>query len=144
MNKGLIIGIICLAIVSVIAIVVSKPGKTRQPLTYIRSTGDLYLVCEFGKPLSTTKLLSEATPFTFTECPGGYCLMSDNQNVRISPGGIGGMILTDGVYTIYIPSLTETTYLGLVGFTAKLSLKPFGFGYNITASDANIWNVVKM
>ena len=51
------------------------------------------------------------------------------------------MISTDGDYTIYIHSLTETTYLGLVGYGATLALSPFGFGQT-SASDANIWNVV--
>jgi hypothetical protein len=85
--------------------------------------------------------LSEATPVTFTKCGNEYCLLFDNKNVKISPGGIGGIIQTDGVYTIYIHSLSETTYLGLLNYTATLALSPFGFGPT-SASDANIWNVV--
>jgi hypothetical protein len=103
----------------------------------------LYLICEFGKPLATTKVLSEATPVTFTKCSGDsgvsneYCLMVDNKNVKVT----GPMVLKDGGYTIYIHSLTETTYLGLLNFTAKFALSPFGFGPTSDA-DANIWNVI--
>jgi|694.fasta_scaffold130474_4 hypothetical protein len=115
-----------------------------QKKYYIQSTpatGSLYLICEFGKSIATTKLLSEATPVTFTKCANEYCLMSGNQNVKISPGGIGGIIQTDGVYTIYIHSLSETTYLGLLYYPHTLALSPFGFGPT-SASDATIWNVV--
>jgi hypothetical protein len=169
MNKGLIIGIICLAIVSIIAVVVvvvstiNKPSPTttsptttstggpttRPPLNYIQSTGGLYLICEFDKPLSTTKVLSEATPVTFSKCSSDsgvsneYCLMFDNKNVRIT----GPTVLKDGTYTIFIHSLSETTYIGLLGAYAYLDLakSPIGF-YQSFASDAdlNIWNVVTM
>ena len=113
------------------------PVSTRPPLTYIRSTGGLYLICEFGKPISTTTDVSEATPVTFTKCGDEYCLLFDNKNVKINPGG---MISTDGFYTIYIHSLTETTYLGLVGYGVYLDLA-LGFT-SISTSDASIWNVV--
>jgi hypothetical protein len=137
MNKAFIISIICLAIFSIIVFVFSYRGKT--PLTYIRSTGGLYLICEFGKSLSTTNILREATPVTFTNCSDEYCLMSANQNVRISPDG---MISTNGMYTIYIHSLSDKTYVGLLGVTGStLALVPFGFG-PASAKDANIWNVV--
>jgi hypothetical protein len=163
MNKGLIIGIICLAIVSIVVVAVvvirmiNKPSPTttsaggatsgpttRPPLTYIRSTpetGGLYLICEFDKPLATTKVLSEATPVTFTKCSGDsneYCLMVDNKNVKVSG--------PDGFYTIYIHSLSEKTYLGLVGYPSyfDLAISPIGFSRSISTSDASIWNVVTM
>lgn len=115
------------------------PVSTRPPSTYIRSTGGLYLICEFGKPISTTRVLSEATPVTFTKCGNEYCLLFDNKNVKINPGG---MISTDAFYTIYIHSLTEKTYLGLVGYGAYLDVATLGFIDSISPSDASIWNVV--
>jgi hypothetical protein len=144
MNKALIIGIIiCLAIVSIIVIVVIYRGKTKtgHPFTYnyIRSTGGLFLICEFGKLMSTTNDVSKATPVTFSKCSGEYCLMSGNQNVMISDGG---MVSIKGMYTIFIHSLSENTYVGLLGTGATLALSPFGFGPTPDASKANIWNVV--
>jgi hypothetical protein len=115
------------------------PVSTRPPLTYIRSTGGVYLICEFGKPLSTTTVLSEATPVTFSKCGNEYCLMSGNQNVKIDDGG---MLSTDGFYTIYIHSLSEKTYLGLVGYPSYLDGPTLGFTRSISTSDASIWNVV--
>ena len=130
------------------AITTTIPVSTNPPLTYIRSTGGLYLICEFDKPLSTTKLLSEATPVTFSKCPSAvegtkfeYCLMFDNKNVKISPGGA---IAPDGTYMIYIHSLSEKTYLGLVNTDAYLDLATLGFIGSISPSDASIWNVVSM
>ena len=118
------------------------PASTKPALTYIRSTGGLYLICEFGKPLSTTKLLSEATPVTFVKCSNEYCVMFDNQIVEVT----GPNISTDGTYMIYIHSLTEKTYLGLVGYGAYLDIatNPIGFTSSISTSDASIWNVVTM
>jgi len=115
-----------------------------QKKYYIQSTpatGSLYLKCKFGEKLSTTTVLSEATPVTFSKCGNEYCLMSGNQNVNISPGG---MISTDGEYTIYIHSLSEKTYIGLVDYGAYLDLanSPIGFTRSISTSDASIWNVV--
>jgi cytoskeletal protein RodZ len=115
------------------------PVSTKPPLTYIQSTGGLYLICEFGKSIATTKVLSEATPVTFSKCGNEYCLMSGNQNVKISPGGA---ISTDGTYTIYIHSLSEKTYLGLVDTDAYLDGATLGFTSSISTSDASIWNVV--
>jgi hypothetical protein len=117
------------------------PVSTKPPLTYIQSTGGLYLICEFGKSIATTKVLSEATPVTFSKCGNEYCLMSGNQNVKISPGGA---ISTDGTYTIYIHSLSEKTYLGLVDTDAYLDGATLGFTSSISTSDASIWNVVTM
>jgi hypothetical protein len=117
------------------------PVTTKPALTYIQSTGGLYLICEFGKSIATTKVLSEATPVTFSKCGNEYCLMSGNQNVKISPGGA---ISTDGTYTIYIHSLTEKTYLGLVDTDAYLDGATLGFTSSISTSDASIWNVVTM
>ena len=114
------------------------PASTKPPLTYIQSTGGLYLICEFGKPLSTTKLLSEATPVTFAKCSNEYCVMFDNQIVEITGSGI----LTDGTYMIYIHSLSEKTYLGLVSTDAYLDGATLGFTGSISPSDASIWNVV--
>jgi cytoskeletal protein RodZ len=124
------------------------PVSTKPALTYIQSTGGLYLICEFGKSIATTKVLSEATPVTFSKCPSDvegtkfeYCLMSGNQNVKISAGGA---ISTDGTYTIYIHSLSEKTYLGLVSTDAYLDGATLGFTSSISPSDASIWNVVTM
>ena len=124
-------------------ITIPTPTVPIQKKNYIRSTGGLYLICEFGKPMSTTRVLSEATPVTFTKCGNEYCLLFDNKNVKINPGD---MISTDGEYTIYIHSLTEKTYLGLVGYGAYLDIttNPIGFTSSISTSDASIWNVVTM
>jgi hypothetical protein len=132
-------------------ITIPTPTVPIQKKTYIRSTpatGNSYLICEFGKLLSTTPDVTKATPVTFTKCTGPlgnneYCLMFNNENVKFNPGG---MISTDGEYTIYIHSLTETTYIGLLGHTLYFD-GAMGFlsNYSLTApTTVRIWNVVTM
>ena len=124
---------------------IPAPTVPIQKKYYIQSTGGLYLICEFGKILANTTDVNKATPVTFTNCSptGGSnenCLMVNNQNVKINPGG---GIATGGTYTIYIHSLTETTYLGLLGVNAYLDVASMGFGA-MSIPNASIWKVVSM
>ena len=132
-------------------ITIPTPTVPIQKKNYIRSTpatGNSYLICEFGKPISTTSEFSKATPVTFTKCTGPignseYCLMFNNENVKINSGG---MISTDGEYTIYIHSLTDTTYIGLLGHALYFDgATGFLSNYSLTApTTVRIWNVVTM
>ena len=133
------------------AIIAPANGATRPLLNYIQFSdiryGPMYLVFKDGKELSATANLSEATPVTFTNCSDEYCIMYDNKNVKINPQyltvNIGG---TDSNFTsIYIHSLAETTYIGLVGTTDYYHLGSDANGfYRRDKPSPGIWKVVSI
>jgi len=123
-------------------ITIPTPTVPKQKY-YIQSTpttGSYYLKCKFGEKLGTTKVLSEATQVTFSQCDIQNCLMIGEDNVKINRGG---GIASDGEFTIYIHSLTGPSYLGLLGHGAYLDLASNPIGFTpISISTASIWNVI--
>ena len=161
MNKGLIIGIICLSIVSIVAVVVilmiKKTSITTTPntapntnaptpKTYLYSTNGNYLVLENNMPISLTKDVTKATPvyidtFVYSSATTIYPVKTANQQYYISGKNNVATYTTSLSDVMILYSKTSTTYINMIGHYSTLSdVTPPQFFSD--GGQQVIWNIV--